>query len=76
MHGVTFKEVVNQLLDSGYLINKIDNDFSTVETEPYHPKYRSGLVHRMIIRVRVKASTARILQQQIFTYFFFNSYHL
>lgn len=57
--GVSFKEVVNQLLDRGYSMSKIDSNFNTLETDPYEPKYKTGLVHRMIVRARVKDSTAQ-----------------
>lgn len=53
--GVTFKEVVNRLLDSNYTIAKIDSNFLTVETAP-----TAVHVGTMIIRARIKDSIAII----------------
>lgn len=56
--GVTFDQVVNALLDSGYRIDKIQKDFKTVKTE-----YRdicSNCVPQMIFDIRVKDSIATI----------------
>lgn len=55
--GVTFKDVVNRLLDSNYSIAKIDSNFQTVETAP-HEVYKNSTPFMMIIKVRVKDSTA------------------
>lgn len=61
--GVTFREVVNKLLDSNYLIEKIDSNFQTIETVPFDrsefsKKYEGGFVIiKMKLFLRVKDST-------------------
>ncbi len=58
VHGVTFSEVCNALLDSGYNIDKKDNDLQTVRTEAkQYPKYWNATY---IIDIRVKDSIAYI----------------
>ena len=47
--GVTFREVVNNLLDQNYYIDKIDSNYQTVKTEAHNS---------LIIYARVKDSTA------------------
>lgn len=59
VHGVSFKEVVNTLLDRGYSISKIDSNFNTVETEPKDIP-NQGMVQQMILKVRVKDSITTI----------------
>jgi hypothetical protein len=57
VRGVTFKEVVNRLLDSNYTIDKIDSNYQTIQTA-----YRltgKGVV-KMSLRIRAKDSTAFI----------------
>lgn len=54
--GVTFQEVCNKLLDSGYVIEKKDNDLQTIRTEfkEYPKSYNAAYK----ISVRVKDSIA------------------
>lgn len=54
--GVTFKSVCMSLLDSGYVIDKKDNDLETVSTLPKeYPKMYNAVY---IVNVRVKDSIA------------------
>jgi len=56
--GVNFKEVCNALLDSGYTIDKKDNDLQTASTEPKsYPKYWNL---KYVISIRIKDSSAYI----------------
>ena len=53
--GVTFKQVCMTLLDSGYLIDKKDNDLETVSTAPRdYPKLWNATY---VISMRIKDST-------------------
>ena len=54
--GVSFSQVCNSLLDSGYVIESKDNDMQTVKTkERIYPKYWNATYS---IYVRVKDSAA------------------
>lgn len=53
--GITFKELVNRLLDSNYSMNKIDSNFQYVETAPIK---RAGATGSFTMKVRVKDSSA------------------
>lgn len=54
--GVTFKQVCMSLLDSGYVIDKKDNDLETVSTKPKdYPKLWNATY---VINVRIKDSAA------------------
>lgn len=56
--GVSFSEVCNALLDSGYVIDKKDNDLQTARTESkQYPKYWNA---RYVLNIRVKDSIAYI----------------
>jgi hypothetical protein len=56
--GVSFIQVCSQLLDSGYTIEKKDNDLLTVRTEEkQYPKYWNA---KYRINIRVKDSIAYI----------------
>ncbi len=56
--GVTFMQVCNALLDSGWTIEKKDNDLLTVKTESKaFPRYWNGV---FCITVRIKDSAAYI----------------
>ena len=56
--GVSFKDVCNRLLDSGYSIQTKDNDLERVRTEPeQYPKYWNAIY---VVNVRVKDSVAYI----------------
>lgn len=56
VHGVTFIQVCNSLLDSGYTIDKKDNDLQTVSTKrKTFPRFWNA---EYDIVVRVKDSTA------------------
>lgn len=57
--GVSFKEVVNRLLDSNFSIAKIDSNFQTVETAPRYV-YKNSYPLKLIIKARVKDSIATI----------------
>ena len=54
--GVTFKEIANSLLDSGYTVEKKDNDLQTITTDPR--PYKNYLHY--YVYVRVKDSVAYI----------------
>ncbi len=55
---ITFLEFCNALLDSGWTIDKKDNDLQTVRTEPKdYPKYWNG---KYLITARVKDSIVYI----------------
>lgn len=57
--GIGFMQVCNALLDSGYMINKKDNDLQTAET-----KFKDGTgkakLCKLRLNIRVKDSTAII----------------
>lgn len=56
--GVDFKEVCNALLDSGYTIDKKDNELQTASTEAKsYPKYWSL---NYVVNIRIKDSSAYI----------------
>jgi hypothetical protein len=56
--GVDFKEVCNALLDSGYTIDKKDNDLQTASTEAKsYPKYWDL---KYVVNIRIKDSSAYI----------------
>ena len=56
--GVSFKDVCNRLLDSGYSMQTKDNYLQTVRTEPkQYPKYWNAIY---VVNVRVKDSVAFI----------------
>ena len=58
VNGVSFFEVCNSLLDSGYTIKEKDNDLQTAVTrEKQFPKYWNATYH---VEIRVKDSTAYI----------------
>lgn len=56
--GVTFKMVINNLLDAGYQIQKMDTAYSTVRTE--YKKLCSTCEPEYLLDIRVKDSTAII----------------
>jgi hypothetical protein len=58
VHSVTFDKVVNSLLDSGYIIEKMDKDFQTLKTE--YRKLCKDCIPEIIFNVRVKDSIATI----------------
>ena len=66
--GVTFKQVVNALLDEGFKIEKIDSNYNTVRTEwKEHVKYSFNYY----FDIRVKDSTASITGQSKSSNFLF-----
>jgi len=56
--GVSFEQVVNNLLDSGFKIDKIDKEYHTVKTE--YRKVCTDCVPELYLDVRVKDSIATI----------------
>lgn len=61
--GVSFLQVCNALLDSGYTIDKKDNELQTVTTEARdYPKLWNA---KYTINIRVKDSTAYITGKSI-----------
>src|SRR5687767_1194682 len=64
--NVSFTEVCMRLLDSGYVIDKKDNDMQTVRTESkVYPRYWNAAYK---ISVRVKDSTAYLTGTYIAPY--------
>jgi hypothetical protein len=55
---VTFDQVVNSLLDSGYVMEKIDKDFHTLTTD--YRKLCKDCLPEITFNVRVKDSVATI----------------
>lgn len=58
VNGITFEKVVNSLLDSGFVIEKMDKEFHTVKTE--YRKLCKDCIPEILFNVRVKDSTAII----------------
>ena len=56
--GTTFDKVVNSLLDSSFVIDKMDKEYQTLKTE--YKKLRKGFVPEIMLNVRIKDSTATI----------------
>jgi hypothetical protein len=54
--GLSFKQVCVSLLESGYIIDKKDNDLETVSTQSRHYPKRYSATY--IIHARIKDSTA------------------
>lgn len=56
--GVGYDQILERLLDSGYVIERRYNDLQTVKTEPkQYPRYWDG---KYVINIRVKDSVAFI----------------
>jgi hypothetical protein len=53
VHGVAFKEVVNHLLDKNYLIDKIDSNYNTLQTQPAN---YDRTLNKIVFNLRVKDS--------------------
>src|SRR5665647_306091 len=56
--GVTFKQVVNTLLDADYRIDKIDSNYYTIKTE--YKKLCTECLPEIMFDIRVKDSAATI----------------
>lgn len=54
--GVSFEQVVNSMLDSGYIMKSIDKDFKTLKTEPRDAC--KTCAPKVVFDVRVKDSIA------------------
>lgn len=60
-HPVEFKQIVNTLLDAGYVIDKIDSNYYTIKTE--YKKLCSNCLPKVSFDIRVKDSSAIIKGQ-------------
>jgi hypothetical protein len=56
--GVSFEQVVNALLDSGYHIEKMDKEYRTIKTE--YRELCDNCLPQLYFDIRVKDSTATI----------------
>lgn len=50
--GVSFREVVNKLLDSNYILKSVDSNYYVVTTEPKFYKNKSEYKIRLNIRIK------------------------